>query len=267
MSIHHTIKKKLEAAGVTIDPAPEGSQGNYVAFWQARDEDGKVMLVDSVEFFHDDPKVLAAAMLAAKMAVLEHHLSFEQDTVGAVQITVGIKNPREVGHVADLADLPSSMADVLEALTDSEADEIVEADAAEAEEEERKGGSVVPDVFKKRYAEAGHPGTCGDWLAFALDPLVTTNGKLDPDAMQEVARLNGVDVSNLNRTTPGWQGRFRMTARNLLVKKVGVAGFLLVPSVEGDPAQLPAPAEWLAANQPKIKEPGDKKSARKTKGA
>lgn len=258
MSIHHATKAKLAKADVTIQEAPEGSETKYTAFWPSN--------LPQIEFWYDDPKVLADAILAAKMASVEHHMAFEQDDEG-VHITVGIKNPREIGLIEDLADLASSIPDALEALTSGEADEVVEADAEDQAEEDERSGSVVPDAFKKRYAEAGHPNTCGDWLALLLNSSTTgSNGKLDVDAMDEIARINKVDTSKLNRTSPGWQGRFRMTSRNMLVKVVAAAGFLLLPELDGDPRQEMAPSEWMAVNRPKIKEAGNKKAARALKG-
>lgn len=264
--IHRTIKKKLAEKAISIQETPEGSNFRFCANWINYNAAGDPN--DELELWGNEAKSLGEAMLAARMATIEHHLAFDQDVeTGKVTITVGIKNPRVVGSVEDVADLPSVIPDVLEALTDGETDEIVEADATDAEEEDLRGGSCVPDKYKKLYAEMGHAGTCGDWLADVLAPLVTaSNGKLDVDAMEEIARLNSVDTTKLNRTSPGWQGRFRMTSRNMLVKVVAKAGLLHVPATE-DGDTVAAPADWLAANQPKTKEPGDKRAARKAKGA
>lgn len=263
MTLAKKLKTRLMDAGVTIKDAPEGSTFRMMGEWNHENQ------TDVLELWGDNATELAHAMLAARMMVLEHKVAFEQDPeTGAVTVTVGVKNPRVVGEIEQIGDLPSAMPDVLGALTDGEADEVEEADAAEAEEEDLKTGSVVPDRYKERYKEQGHPGTCGDWLAATLQPLTTNSvGKLDPDAMEEIARLNGLSLDKLNRTTPGWQGRFRMTARNMLVKVVAKNGKLLAPNVEGDPTEHVAPNDWLAANQPKVKEPGDKAAARKSKGA
>lgn len=247
------MKKKLDAAGVLMRDASEGSSFRYRAEWNHENQE------DIVELWGDNKEALGHAMLAARMMTIEHGVAFEQDVdTGAITVTVGIKNPRVIGEIEQIDDLPSSMADVLEELTNGEADEIAEADAEDAAEEDARSGSVVPDRYKERYKEQGHPGTCGDWLATVLQPLTTLpSGKLDPDAMAEVARLNGIDTSKLNRTTAGWQGRFRMTARNMLVKVVAKNGFLQVPADEnGD--QVKAPGDWMAANQPKVKEAGNK---------
>lgn len=258
MSIHHSTKKKAELKGIQLEDAPDNSNFRFRAFWPER----------SLELWGDNATVLTDAMIECRTASLEYGLRFEQDlTDGSVEIQFGIKTQRTIGKVEHIEDLASTIPDVLEDLTSDEADQIEEADATAQEEETERGGSVVPDTYKRRYAEAGHPSTCGDWLSDVLNPLVTNNqGKLDADAMAEVARLNGVSTDKLNRTTAGWQGRFRMTARNLLVKVVAKNGFLSVPASE-DGDTVKAPAEWVAANQPKTKEPGDKTAARKAKGA
>lgn len=263
--IHHTTKKSALAHGILLEEAPEGSNFRFKAFWKDGEREDPT---HEVELWGDNLTTLTGAMKAAKMMVLEYGVSFDQDDeTGQVTITVGTKNPRVVGKVELADDLPSVTADVLEALTSGEVDEISEADAADAAEEELRSGSVVPDKYKERYREDGHPNNCGDWLADTLGPLTTNNqGKLDVDAMEEVARLNGIDTSKLNRTSPGWQGRFRMTARNMLVKKVVASGFLSVPASEnGDTVK--APGDWLLANAPKVKEAGNKKAARKAAGA
>lgn len=246
------MKKKLADANVTIQGTPEGSAFRYSANWNQPP-------LPELELWSDNKESLGHAMLAARMMTIEHGVAFEQDTdTGSITVTVGIKNPRVVGEIEQIDDLPSLMADVLEELTSGEADEISEVDAEDAAEEDARSGSVVPDRYKERYKEMGHPGTCGDWLALTLLPLTTLpNGKLDADAMAEIARLNGIDTAKLNRTTPGWQGRFRMTARNMLVKVVAKQGFLNVPPTE-DGDQVKAPGDWLAVNQPKVKEAGNK---------
>lgn len=263
--IHHATKKKLADKGIEIKEMPEGSDFKYAAFWS---QDPNNLKAPSVELYANDAKTLAEAIVAARMAVIEYHVSFEQSMEdGSISVTVGIKNPREVGTVEDIDDLHAALPDILAELSDEEAEEVAAQDAADVEEEDAKGGSVVPDVFKKRYAEAGHPGTCGDWLANELKARTTLlNGKLDVDAMTEIARLNGVDLAKLNTTTPGWQGRYRMTARNMMVKIVAKQGYLAIASgEEGD--SIKAPGDWVLANQPKVKEAGDKKAARAAKSA
>lgn len=149
--------------------------------------------------------------------------------------------------------------------------------AAEGEDEDERTGSVVPDLFKKRYAEAGHPGHCGDWLALTLNKLCQTmDGKkviTDLDRLEAIAASNSVTpdrVDRLGTATNGWQGRYRMTVRNMLAKKVADKGFLFVPEgcgVKTD-TEIKAPKEWCQryATKAKAKAPA-KAATAKNEGA
>lgn len=258
--LHHATKKKADKAGVELAEAPEGSDFPYRAYAKVRDdakEGGPKVWCTEIEFFGTDASELLAAATFAKLMASNHPgLWFEQEEDGSVKMGFG---SREIGKVEDLGDLDEATMEALDDLNDDERAELVAAEA-EAEEDER-GGSVVPDKYKKKYAEEGHAGNCGDWLALTLIDVTTgKDGKLDPDAVDEIARLNEIDTSKYNRTTPGWQGRLRMTVRNSLVKKVAAKGFLSVPAGEhGD--HFDAPPAWVAANAPKPKETKGKKQA------
>lgn len=103
-------------------------------------------------------------------------------------------------------------------------------------------GSVVSDRYRAKYAEAGHPTTCGDWLATTINNLCLNKGGTNLEIFEIICTMNGVDLSKYNRTSKGWQGRFRMTGRNLLAKKVYAAeGVLKTPDRE-----FKATAEWMA---------------------
>lgn len=157
------------------------------------------------------------------------------------------------------------LSDMLETLGDEEGtlEQVagIRTDGAEDEEEERTG-SVVPDVFKKRYAEAGHPGHCGDWLALQLNGLCQTmDGKktiTDLDRLEAIANANGVAparVDRLGTATNGWQGRYRMTVRNMLAKVVADKGFLFIPEgcgVKKD-EERKAPKDWCLKYATKAK--------------
>lgn len=96
-----------------------------------------------------------------------------------------------------------------------------EADMAEGDEEEEKvTNSVVKEEYRARYAEAGHPNHCGDELAVLLNNLCLTKQGIDMPRFEHICEANGVDLSKYNRTSKGWQGRLRMTGRNILARKV-----------------------------------------------
>lgn len=253
--IHHRTATKAANKSIMLEEAPEGSDFLYRAFWGPKpaEEGDYTQRVQPIEFWSNDPSELCDAAVWAKMMVVENPgLSFEQD--GAI-VTIAFGH-RELGEVESLTDLVSTTQDVLDELTDEEREEAMT--AAEESEDDERSGSVVPDKYKRQYAENGHPGNCGDWLALTLEPLVSTPKGFDVDAMDEIARLNGVDTSKLNRESRGWQGRYRMTTRNMLVKAVCKAGHLNVPATEaGD--TIAAPSEWLVANTPKPKEAGSKR--------
>lgn len=184
------------------------------------------------------------------------------------------KGGKPLGELArdpDLSDLLVSLKDEEDPVADYA--QGLREDAVGEEDDEERTGSVVPDRFKKRYAEQGHAGHCGDWLAVTLNGLVQVlDGKktiTDLDRLEAIATANGVDaarVDKLGTATPGWQGRYRMTVRNLLTKKVADKGFLFVPDgcgVKGD-QELQAPKDWCERNATKTK---PKKVVAKDEGA
>lgn len=122
------------------------------------------------------------------------------------------------------------------------------ADAAEAAKPV-KGGSVVHDRYRVRYAEAGHPTHCGDWLAETLNNLVLNKAGTNLELFEAICNANGVDLSAYRREGKGWEGRFRMTGRNLMAKKVYLAGGVLnLP----DGTALKAPKDWMETQRFKM---------------
>lgn len=126
-------------------------------------------------------------------------------------------------------------------------------DAPEAEE--GKGGSVVASRYRTKYAEEGHPNHCGDWLAELLNNYCIGDKHTDLAVFEQICGLNGVDTGKYRREGNGWQGRIRMTGRNLLAKKVHAAGKITVPTTETDSGTqiITAPADWLASRPYKTK--------------
>lgn len=119
------------------------------------------------------------------------------------------------------------------------------ADAKSDEEEEGKGGSVVSAKYRAKYAEAGHPTHCGDWLAETLNEICLNKEGVNLELFEGICSLNGVDTSKYKRSGVGWQGRIRMTGRNLMSKRVFLnEGKLILPESMGGFKQ--APEEWMA---------------------
>lgn len=137
--------------------------------------------------------------------------------------------------------------------------DLAQMEAEDGAEEAVRGRSVVAAAYKAKYAEraaamARKPKdvaakalkrSCCDWLAIELARRVLTQDKkpaLLVAALEAILDANGVKHSHWNRTTPGWQGRLRMTGRLALQRVVAEAGELAIPGE----AAIPAPKNWIA---------------------
>lgn len=130
-----------------------------------------------------------------------------------------------------------------------------EAADARAEEDDEKSGSVVSDRYRQLYREKGHPTHCGDWLATTLNNLVANKKGTNLDLFEHICKINGVDTSKYKRDGRGWEGRLRMTGRNLLAKAVYKAnGQLKVPQGEEEEI-LQAPKDWMEMQRFKTAKP------------
>lgn len=145
-----------------------------------------------------------------------------------------------------------------------------EGEEPSGEDEESDKGSVVPAKFKKIYKAAGHPDDCGDWLASQLKQychIKPEKGKagFNLDLYTEILCANKVGIAgtwatNRNR---GWQGRYRMASRNILVKKVADCQLFVVPDVASGEGRLEIrpPKEWCEENKSVVKEIKPRKKA------
>lgn len=192
------------------------------------------LVVDNIEdtFAEDDAPANGGATALIKRS--EKGVPLD----GAIAYAEGIMaadNPFEEG---------SEEGDEWDAQWDQAADESPEHD-------EEGGGSVVKSKYRTKYKELGHPTHCGDWLAEVLNNFCIGDKHTDLETFEHICSLNGVDTSKYKREGVGWQGRIRMTGRNLLAKKVFSAGALLVPNteVEGGVQKLNAPEDWLASQR------------------
>lgn len=149
----------------------------------------------------------------------------------------------------------------IEAIENDET-ETEEADAIETEIEEAdepEVHSVVDGKYKARYREraanmARKPkdvsqkamarSTC-DWLAVELARRVLTQdkkAKLIVEKLEAILDANGINHAKWNRTTPGWQGRLRMTGSIALRRVVAENNELALPGEE----PLTPPKAWVA---------------------
>ncbi len=136
------------------------------------------------------------------------------------------------------------------------------ADAAQEAEDAEPSGSVVKNEYRIRYAEAGHPNHCGDWLAETLNNLILGKTHTDIDNFEALCNLNGVSLAKYKREGNGWQGRLRMTGRNLLARAVyEQEGVMKIPvalqELAGGSTELRADAEWMAGQRFKGKKKVD----------
>lgn len=128
----------------------------------------------------------------------------------------------------------------------------IEAAVTEAiEEAARRARSVVAVAYKARYAAkaaakkakptVAEKRCCGDWLAKHLAALALDDKqKLVVPTFEAILDANGVKHHHWNRTTPGWQGRLRMTGRLSLQRVVADRAEFALP----DGTTLIPPRAW-----------------------
>jgi hypothetical protein len=136
-------------------------------------------------------------------------------------------------------------------------DNVDVSDDGEAEASVSLPRSVVRPGYKQRYIERAEAlqrkpmgvsmkalkRMTGDWLAIELAKLtLDPKSKLVVASFEAVLAANGVKYDHWNRTSKGWQGRFRMTGRLALQRVVAEAGELAVPNG----AAIAAPRSWVA---------------------
>jgi hypothetical protein len=115
-----------------------------------------------------------------------------------------------------------------------------------------KVGSVVTNRYRALYSEQGHPTHCGDRLAVLLNSVCSNKAGTNLELFERICRVNGVDLSKYSRTGKGWQGRLRMTGRNLLAKRVlENNGLLIMPEGMGNDQQLGY--DWVEYTRNKYK--------------
>jgi hypothetical protein len=122
-----------------------------------------------------------------------------------------------------------------------------------------RANSVVDATYKAKYAERAKTTriavkglkrklvarTNGDWLAQILQSeTLDEKGKLRVGDFEAILDANGVKHDHWNRTTPGWQGRLRMTGRLAVQRVVAENGELALPDGE----TLQPPRAWVDKN-------------------
>lgn len=259
MTVHHATIKRAASQGFVIADSTENEDA-FRLFVIGKGAEGSdpvlVKAAAAVEFTGiegDDAKALVDAIPHIRMLLIEHRIGVTQPEDFDLAFSAGgqpLEVEREDGEGIAIADLDGDMVTEL-----AQSKEALGIEDEPDEDEDDDRASVVPFVYKRRYAEAGHPAHCGDWLADTLNGFCLGDEGAQIENTLVIADANGVDGRPyLARKTRGWQGRFRMTVRNRLVTAIVKAnGVLHVPAEAsgGDDLELQAPADWLAAKTSK----------------
>lgn len=255
MTIHHATVKSAASKGVILT-----QDGDTVTALHA---EANVRVTRDVEDETSPTDVAKQAWSEAQDIVdyrAEHPLTriiFEDGDF----IAINTKTDEEVARDPELADL-------IITLNEGGGDEI-----ADEDEEDKATGSVVPSKYKDLYKAEGHANHCGDWMANTLNGLcrVIIDGKeaFDSDKLGMIAEANGVDHDKYRRNqSRGWEGRYRMTVRNVLAKVVAVKGVMIVPGEVdgGDDRELTPPTGWGAKyRKPEVAAPAEAKTVDQAK--
>jgi hypothetical protein len=191
----------------------------------------------------------SAGQNAEQFAVDDDELAYEQ------QAAREAKEEEELDAISDGIDRIHAELDEKEAI-EGRLEELEEMEEAL---EDKVPNSVVKDKFKVKYIEnaraLGIPGKAAkrsnwDWLSQRI-AAACLDEKHSIRISDFVALLdaNGVDSSRWTNRNRGWEGRFRMTGRVALQKKVADAGVLHTP----DGSEWLAPAEWCERYKTKAK--------------
>lgn len=234
MSIHHATATRAEKMGVILKEKGDA----FEAHWAKRNQ----------RLTGENAKLLLDEM-SALIDILTNHRSFKFKVNDNGTRTVSVKLGDETASCTNdylHRAFETVKKDWLEYRSEL-SDEETEAEEEEAEDDEGSlGGSVVAARYRAKYAEAGHPTHCGDWLATTLINLTANDAGTNITQFEAICTVNGVDLAKYDRVSHGWQGRIRMTGRNMLARRVFFGGGALhLP----DGSTLHAPKEWMDAQK------------------
>jgi hypothetical protein len=183
--------------------------------------------------------------LAEIAGMPQNKVEFTEDkphTVAKVPTDGGVAYQQGFATVDCPFDDGTEEAERWDAEWDAAADTAAETVEPEAEPQPH---SVVKSKYRAIYAERGHATHCGDELAILLNGLMHNKAGTNIEILGMICAANEVDISKYSRTSKGWQGRLRMTSRNMLASKVrSNGGVLKLPESMGGEQKLSA--EWVA---------------------
>lgn len=224
MNIHHATAKKAEKLGVRLEA--KEIDGQFVA--QATN-------VDGVRFASTDPKVaLGFAALSHQFLADYPALAIEQDSI-AEFVIIHTDEEKTKTSLLTLSQVPD-LAEILDECHVQELD-------PEIGFEEDKPSVVVPDAYKRAYAERGNRDHCGDWLALAMeDAFIGGDMKFDADAFTVCLVENETDMTGKWANLPtsgqrGWKGRYRMNGRQKLELQLVRRGYITIDGKKLEPSR------------------------------
>jgi hypothetical protein len=261
VTIHHATAKKAEGLGIALSVVDFNGEDMVRAFHPE--------LNIELHYANGPDAVTAMTKVAEFVSANAGVKVTQEDDDGEIQYRI----TNEGGCLALEFDLDAALTTAAENLSEGTWVDAETGEQLEGEEEDEAPGSVVSEVFKARYKERGRKQDCGDWLALQLEDLTRVTVQdgeksveiVDMDRLQTLLGANDVDYNKYLINNPknrGWQGRFRMTTRMILAKRVADKGFLFVPSdlVKGGDEERKAPVAWCKLNATKIKEDKPKRA-------
>ena len=252
MAVHNAIVKKAQKFGIIMEDLGNEEDRNerFKAIWP---EYNQVLFGPEAKYLLDD--MIAVREMRKHWASFDVKIQDDNTVVIKVRGTNIEVSGMRANAAFDVAKKAWQEARSELDIDDEEEDNEIEAeiDAAHAEDEEERVGSVVSEKYRARYAEAGHPNNCGDWLREVLDNLCKNKAGTNIELFTEICAANGVDATQRKLEKPSDRGRYVMSGRNELSRVVWAAKELKMPeSINGGASFIP-PAEWLADVQARFK--------------
>lgn len=251
-TIHHATQKMADKHEIKLSVHGEYPAAMVLAEKKVKTARG----VETVAFDHPDAKIAVAAVALQTAFTLEYpalELAILLEDQNATYLVTHDSDDNDTEVIIYEGPRFPQMADLLNKCQDLGLD-------PEAGFEEETFKQVVPDRYKREYAQRGNRDNCGDWLAKKLEGAFDTEaGKFDADAFETFLRLNDVDMTGKWAALPtsgqkGWVGRYRMNGRQKLEMVVARVGYFKFDN-DGDIQTHKAPAAFrdhLLARHTKI---------------
>lgn len=225
-TIHHGIVKKAAAQGVILTLEDDDT------VVQALHAQNNVRVRLDTEGLEDDDKTGLNSLAGDALVAALDIVAFNTDEMSAGW---KIEQTDEGGFV--LIDAEGAIfADGEDGEFETVADAVIAFNERETEEDEGANEeddaphSVVPEHYKAEYKAIGVNGQDnGDFLARAFSDYCRVGDKIDVFRVERLLSRNGIEREPIpgNR---GWEGRYRMTARNMLARRISDDGTLYVPA-------------------------------------